>query len=122
MRFDHNAPNERIIQRGENGALPPPTNVTVTLRVKVSDLQNGTPQNFEVVEKPKLELAPFPNLGGNQGNVGGINPNINQDGVDDGNQVNVGDVNPGNVDPNDLVMQLDPNDPNNLQGIVIVNQ
>jgi hypothetical protein len=123
MRLDQNSPNERIIQRGENNAPPPPTNVTMTLRVKVSDLENGTPQNFEVVEKPKLEILPYPNLGGNQGNVGGINPNINQDGVGDGNQVNVGgDVNPGNVDPNDLILQLDPNDPNNQEGVVIVNQ
>jgi hypothetical protein len=124
MRLDQNAPSERIIERGENGAPPLPSRVTMTLRVKLSDLDNGTPQNFEVVEKPKLEIAPYPNLGGNQGNVGGVDPNINQDGVGDGNdQVNVGgDVGPGNVNPNDLILQLDPNDPNNQQGVVIFDQ
>jgi hypothetical protein len=141
MRFNQNNPYEQIIQRGEDGAPPLPTNVTMTLRVKVSDLDQRNPQNFEVVEKPKLELAPFPNLGGNQGNVGGINPNVNQDDIGDDNQVNVDDgnnqvnvggddnqvnvgggVNQGNVDPNDLNLQLDPNDPNNQQGFVIVNQ
>lgn len=124
MRLDQNSPGDRIIQRGENGAPPLPTNVTTTLRVKVSDLQNGTPQNFEVVEKPKLEIAPFPNLGGNQGDVDDINPNINQDGLGDGNnQVNVGgDVDQGNVNPNDLILQLDPDDPNNQQRVVILNQ
>jgi hypothetical protein len=141
MRFNQNNPYERIIQRGENGAPPLPTNVTMTLRVKLSDLQNGTPQNFEVVEKPKLELAPFPNSGGNQVNVGGNNPNVNQDDIGDDNQVNVDDgnnqvnvggddnqvnvgggVNQGNVDQNDLILQLDPNDPNNQQGVVIFNE
>jgi hypothetical protein len=130
MRFNQNNPYERIIQHGENGAPPLPTNVTMTLRVKVSDLDQGNPQNFEVVEKPKLELAPFPNPGGNQGNVGGINPNVNQDDIGDDNQVNVGggnnQVNVGGddnqVNPNDLILQLDPNDPNNQQGVVIFNE
>jgi hypothetical protein len=94
MRLDQNSPGERLIQRGENGAPPLPTRVSMTLRIKISDLQDGMPQNFTVVEKPKLELVPPPHM------LGGVN------------------VNPNPQNQN-LVLEIDPDQGN--EGFVIVN-
>jgi len=121
MKLDQNSQGERIIQRGENNAPPLPSRVSVTLRVKISDLQEGTPQNFTVQEKPKLELVPPPPplVGGNVN----VDPNpenlvLQLDELPPPNP-GVVNVNP-NPNPQNLVLQVDPNQDN--QGFVIVNQ
>ncbi len=45
---------------GPEGDEYPRVNISTTLKVKLSDLTAGTPENFEVIEPPKLELSRQP--------------------------------------------------------------
>ena len=63
---------------GPDGQYPD-VKVGMRLKIKLSDLTNGTPENFEVLERAKLEPAPKPRIVDQQVNIASM---MLRDGVD----------------------------------------